>query len=236
MKSFNKIIYIYSNMDSSSQILLFLIILISLMLISILIINCITKKNNRKINQIEHTEKNKRQIINKISGDIKPNINLKKPSKITKLDNESEKKEEEIKIEKPKEEPDEVIEVVSKKTSIEEIAKLLEDTLREDPIDLTKFEEDQEENAIISYDELVKKAGAKKIVYKSEVEEPIEILDEIKEEKNKFQASKVISPVFGVQNKNDKLNEKAEKNIDDDEEMQTDIEFLGSLKTFRSKL
>ena len=130
---------------------------------------------------------------------------------------------------------------------------LLEDNVKNPkPINLTEFEKEEEANAIISYDELVKKAGAKKIIYKTnketinevKKEEKIEIKKE--ENKGKFRASQVISPIYGVQKKEDKK-EEVEEFIDlenipvkkrelTDDDLQKDITFLTNLKTFRSNL
>ena len=121
-----------------------------------------------------------------------------------------------------------------------------------DPINLTRFEEEQEKNAIISYDELVKRAGSKKIVYKTEKatvnepkkEEKIEVKSE-EQVKGKFRASAVISPIYGIQKeKKEEVEEfldvqdmpiKTDNNLTD-EDLQQDITFLGNLKTFRSNL
>ena len=249
MSNFNSIMYRYSNMGGSSQILLFLIILVTLMLISIFVINFITK--NKTLSDIKPNKSIKKQVQKEIDN-IKPTVDLKKQIKKEPIEIKKEEEKTNINVQNKedqanKKQEEKVVEIVSKKTSIEEIAKLMENTLEQEPIDLTKFEEDQEENAIISYDELVKRAGAKKIVYKCE-EEPIEKIEvpkcdyESKNEKVKFQASKVISPVFGVQKKLDEentfidLEEIEENNKQDDIETQNDMEFLGSLRQFRSKL
>ena len=251
MSNFNSIMYRYSNMGGSSQILLFLIILVALMLISIFVINIITKNKNKTLLDIKPNKSIKKQLQKELDN-IKPTVDLKKQIKKEPIEIKKEVEKTNIDVQTKenkanKKQEEKVVEIVSKKTSIEEIAKLMEDTLEQEPIDLTKFEEDQEENAIISYDELVKRAGAKKIVYKCE-EEPIEKLEvpkcdyEQKNEKVKFQASKVISPVFGVQNKQNEensfidLEEIEENNKEDDVETQNDMEFLGSLRQFRSKL
>ena len=145
----------------------------------------------------------------------------------------------------------EEIEVVSDENSIDKISMLLEDNINNPkPIDLTEFEEEEEKNAIISYDELVKKAGAKKIVYKIEKatinEDVKEEKLEIKNENKKFKASQVISPIYGIKKQQEVKNELEEfidlenmpvnekKYIDED--LQKDITFLTSLKTFRSNL
>ena len=248
MINFNSILYMFSNMDSSSQVLLFLIILVSLMLVSILVINYITKKKNDKILKGVSLKKKISTISQKIdtaNKDIKPLVNLKKENK-------------EIPIkEVKKQEVEEVVKVVPKKTSIDDIAKLIEDTLEKEPINLTEFEEDQEENAIISYDELVKRAGSQKIVYKCEEvevlnelepekEEQIEQIEKIEEEPKKFKASKVISPIFGIQKEKEEKDEVLESFIDleefkfdkknDEIEETKNLEFLTSLKEFRSNL
>lgn len=246
------IFYMYSNMDGSSQILLFLIVLVGLMLLSILIINAITKKKNeaydKKFNPINKyakvMEKEKQSIKVEPKKEIKIEKELPKKEEII----EEVKPIEKMKIETPEEV--EVIEVVSEENSIDKIAQLLEDNAKPmDPINLTRFEEEQEKNAIISYDELVKRAGSKKIVYKTEKEvKPIkEEKIEIKEEpvKGKFRASAVISPIYGVQKeKKEEIEEfidvedmpiKPDNNLTD-EELQQDITFLGNLKTFRSNL
>lgn len=264
MKDFNSVLYIYSNMDSSSQILLFLIILVALMLVSILIINYVTKKKNDRTVLAENTNTKMsilKQRISDSNNDIKPLVDLQKANKIEVEDN---KKIENDIIEEEKieimDEPKEVVKVVSKKTSLDDITKLIQDTLEQEPIDLTKFEEDQEENAIISYDELVKRAGAKKIIYKCEEEHNVldvvdnnkyisenKIKQEVSTPSKKFQASKVISPVFGVQKEEKETSEVLETFIDLEEfsfneskdnktESQNDIEFLTSLKKFRSEL
>lgn len=260
MKDFNSILYIYSNMDNSSQILLFLIVLVALMLISILIINQVTKKKNDKISLKYNTNKKMsilKNNINNSNDDIKPLVDLKKSddNKINVI-----KTKEEDNIEIINEEPEEIVKVVSKRTSIDDITKLIEDTLEQEPINLTKFEEDQEENAIISYDELVKRAGAKKIVYKYEEDKNVldtiekkesiqkdTIKQEINTSTKKFQASKVISPVFGIQKEKEESDDAIETFIDLEDfsfaenknsktESQSDVEFLTSLKEFRSGL
>lgn len=248
MINFNSILYMFSNMDSSSQVLLFLIILVSLMLVSILVINYITKKKNDKILKGVSVKKKISTISQKIdtaNKDIKPLVNLKKENKEVPI--------KEVK----KQEVEEVVKVVPKKTSIDDITKLIEDTLEKEPINLTEFEEDQEENAIISYDELVKRAGSQKIVYKCEEvevlnelenrkEEQIEQIEKLEEEPKKFKASKVISPIFGIQKEKEEKDEVLESFIDleefkfdkknDEIEETKNLEFLTSLKEFRSNL
>lgn len=266
----DNIFYMYSNMDSSSQILIFLIILVGLMLVSILIINHITKKRNEKYNNRFHRvdkysnySKNKqvkRSIMNVEKPTLKEEkyetIKLKEEPKIITF----EKKKEEPKVvnkvitfEEKHEEP-EVIEIISEDSSIDKISDLIEDNINNPkPIDLTKYEEEEEKNAIISYDELVKAAGAKKIVYKTDEEvekiaKASQVVKKVEEPKGKFRASQIISPIYGIQKEKKEEKEELEEFIEiedipinnatslTDDEMQKDITFLTNLKTFRSKL
>ena len=261
----DSIFYMYSNMDSKSQILLVLIVLVALMLISIFIINLIIKKKNERYdrlfnpidkyaNFVKKTKKN--TLLEEKKVEVKQKIDL--TSKDSKVKNEVIK--EIPKIEEDKEELEimedpEVVEVISSdNSSIDKISMLIEDNLKtEKPIDLTKFEEEEEKNAIISYDELVKRAGAKKIVYKTEkstINEDIkqEKIEVKSDENKKFKASQIISPIYGIKKNIEEKKEEIEEfiEIDDyvidknksmnEQEMQNDMTFLTNLKTFRSKL
>lgn len=233
MEMLNRILYKYSNMDGSSQILIFLIVLVFLMLISIVIINIITRKKKGN-NDIISNKK-----IVKLSSEL--DLPFKDTEEVIEKIETKEEPIEEIKDE-------EVVEVRVGNTSLDEITDLIENTLEQKPIDLTKFEEDQEENAIISYDELVRRAGAKKIIYKCEDVKPKEeiVKQEEPKEKAKFKASRVISPIYGVQkeeveDKDEVIEsfielEKAKEENKEDIETLSDMEFLGSLKKFRSEL
>lgn len=142
-------------------------------------------------------------------------------------------------IEVMKEEPDD---------EIENIKKMIENTLEQEPIRLNDFEQEQEECAIISYDELIKKAGTKKIVYKT-ADEP-KIVKPIVEEnvdKKAFKPSRVVSPIYGVQTETKDKDEVLEsfEEIDkikasisqvEDNEMKKDRDFLTNLKNFRKGL
>ena len=101
-------------------------------------------------------------------------------------------------------------------TEIEDIASAINDALKEEkPINLTDFEEDQERTAIISIDELMKKAKELELASDEQTGvnylekynlEPAEVEDVIKntmkEEKpaevKAFKVSQVISPIYGV--------------------------------------
>lgn len=113
----------------------------------------------------------------------------------------------------------------NEKTEIEQVIEALEDNNDRRP--MTTFEEEQEANAIISYQELVQAVNEKKarlensnIPKKLETEIPAE-LQEFTEEKtdsepHKFKNSEFISPIFGKDSNNDN--------------------FLKELKDFRNNL
>lgn len=264
MKNINSLLYKFSDMDKSSQILLFLIILVLLMLISITVINHITKKKNNKYDIDNKNIKRYSDLIKEEDKEIFEVKNNKKAPKEMIVKNEKknapeiiEKLDEEeiesLEIEEPKEEV-----IVTKPSSIEEISKLIENTLEQEPIDLTNFEEEQEKDAIISYDELVKRAGAKKIIYRAETKaeekkEPVKVIrsENKKIEDNSykckkseysgtFKASQIVSPVYGVQK--DKSNDENFIDLEEfkinekEDEMERETEFLGKLKTFRNNL
>jgi len=118
--------------------------------------------------------------------------------------------------------------VEKEKTDIEKVLESLEENKNSRP--MTTFEEEQEANAIISYQELVEAVKAKKGLMSSNtpsnaVVEAIEAVEEqndtpiepIKEVK-KFKNSEFISPIFGKDSN------------------KTNDEFLKELKDFRSNL
>ena len=121
--------------------------------------------------------------------------------------------------------------VKEEKTDIEKVIEALEEN-KEERV-MTTFEEEQEANAIISYQELVKAVQEKKLqgiapikkeepqVLQEEIEQPVvndnilEVKEDEPQKETKFKNSEFISPVFGKDN-NDK--------------------FLKDLKDFRSNL
>ena len=110
------------------------------------------------------------------------------------------------------------------KTEIEQVIEALEDNNERRP--MTTFEEEQEANAIISYQELVQAVNEKKarleksdVPKKNESEIPAELLENVEEkptEAPKFKNSEFISPIFGKDSNNDN--------------------FLKELKDFRNNL
>lgn len=149
--------------------------------------------------------------------------------KINKIKNETKKIEEEdlIKDEpQVKEETKEPL-YTNEKTEIEDIASAISDALKEEaPISLTNFEEDQERTAIISIDELMKKAKELELIEDEESTginylekynlEPAEveaatnaINAPANQEVKAFKVSQVISPIYGVKKEAINNNEKA---------------------------
>lgn len=136
-------------------------------------------------------------------------------SKIKKIKSEMVKKEakkEEITVLKEDKEPL----YTNEKTEIEDIASAINDALKEEPITLTNFEEDQEKTAIISIDELMKKAKDLELISEEDEDTGVNFLEKYNlepaeidassnvkngaEEKQvkAFKVSQVISPIYGV--------------------------------------
>lgn len=104
----------------------------------------------------------------------------------------------------------------NEKTEIEDIASAINDALKEEPITLTNFEEDQEKTAIISIDELMKKAKDLELISEEDEDAGVNFLEKYNlepaevdissnvksstEEKQvkAFKVSQVISPIYGV--------------------------------------
>ena len=99
------------------------------------------------------------------------------------------------------------------KTDIKDIANAINNALKEEPISLTNFEEDQEKTAIISIDELMEKAKDLELIdddYETGVNylekynlEPAEVDNsKVEDAQNKevkaFKVSQVISPIYVV--------------------------------------
>lgn len=154
--------------------------------------------------------------------------NIQNKVKINKLKKENKENKEALKETKK-----ENVELESKeplynneKTEIEDIASAIKEALKEEPISLTNFEEDQEKTAIISIDELMQRAKDLDLIEDEEPTginylekynlEPAEVeqavlsttgQNEVKEVKA-FKVSQVISPIYGIKkeviNSNDK--------------------------------
>ena len=124
-------------------------------------------------------------------------------------------------------------------TNINEIAKKLEQDMN---IKLTKFEEDQEENSIISYEELLSKTNSYSL---DKIKSPLTnktFNDEVKPTtaESKFANSPLISPIYGIsEEKPRELTNEIEKKVDIPKpniEIKNNDEFLKALKEFRKSL
>lgn len=205
-----------------------LIILIILLIIVVLILLGITiagKKKKTKIESIslEHEKTEELdliddQAINNQETKITEEIKQEEPvieEPVIELDSKDE-------LEQTREQT-EVIEIIS---SMQEKAKDLTDKVAD-------YEDEQEENAIISYTELLNAVKAKK-----EVQEEIkfEVQEEPKQERpyddsKKFRSSEAISPLGRINN----VSSDSYKSTIKPSNMQ-DEDFLKSLKDFRSNL
>jgi hypothetical protein len=152
----------------------------------------------------------------------------------------------------------EIDESNEKTRNLKEITDKIQAVIDSRAIDLTKFEQDQEESSIISYDELMKHTGKMVESPKEEFSLPnlvrkIEVAEEIertepyinpvpfKEEEPKFKSSAFISPVFGIQGDNPSI--KKEEAVIKKEEVSYAREayseeetFLNNLRNFRKNL
>lgn len=171
----------YNNLNPRGQMIFSVIMFLILVLVAILFINYIVQGiKNRQ--KIKKILKDKKEIVK------------------------------EEKIEEKKEENDtNIYKYDEDKTEIQEIASSIEKALMEDsPISLTNFEEDQEKTAIISIDELYKKAKELEMIedeqtgvnYLEKYNLDASVEEPIKKEDNtpikSFKVSQVISPVYGV--------------------------------------
>lgn len=138
---------------------------------------------------------------------IVQSLNAKK--RITKL--KEKLKSSHFKITKEEKQPSQ--KEISKKTDIKDIADAINDALKDEPVTLTDFEEDQEKTAIISIDELMKKAKDLELIdddedtgvnylekYNLDSAEVVQSKDEdtLNKEVKAFKVSQVISPIYGV--------------------------------------
>ena len=218
----------FSNMTENSKFLLIIIGIISFLLILIFIINFFSERKNRI--QARHKKKLLKEI-NKSAKEIVP-IKKEMPKKqefspISQTISVKQEKEEVLDIE-----PEEIIEVLQddNESDVDRILRDIKKASKEDNINLNEFEREQEETAIISYEELCKRAGVKKKVYKAVTEETMDvskIVPDIKKEDKKYKPSQYVSPIFGVEKQKVKVTEPEED---------LDKTFLQNLKEFRSTL
>lgn len=190
-----------SNIDRNSQFLLIIIFIIVFLLILIFIINSINSRRAKK--KLAKKNAYQRKLKEEIDLAAKNIVTTPTPIKVA-----------------PKEEELEVLD-----ESSDEIDDIIGDMGVSDvkpTFDLTEFEREQEETAIISYAELCKKHGVEQKIYNKEEKNIIKKVNDIVEnkiEEHKYKPTQYVSPIFGLQ--------KEEAN---------DQAFLSNLKEFRSGL
>lgn len=151
-----------------------------------------------------------------------------------------------------------------KTRNLKEITDKIQQQLDNKAIDLTKYEEDQEETSVISYNELIQKIGKPatepkeefnldNLVHKIEEDEKIEQAEPYvinpEQEKTGFKNSIFISPIYGSQEniqketivnheppKVEKIQEQPQIIKPQTPEMLEEEKFLNNLKKFRNNL
>lgn len=192
----------YNNLNMQGQMIFSVIVLLIVLLCTLLLITYVIQglQNKAKLRKIkEETDKN--IVQNEINKETNQEVSVKEEKEPL---------------------------YTNEKTEIEDIANAISDALKEDsPISLTNFEEDQERTAIISIDELMKKAKELELIEDEESTginylekynlEPAEVemattgiinTNENAEVKA-FKVSQVISPIYGVKKEAINGNEKA---------------------------
>lgn len=176
-------------------------------------------------------------------------------SKLNNLINEEINSQEEIKVEIPVEEPMETV-VEDNKLNLEDMLSKMEETLNEKDKAIANFEQEQEEKAIISYEELKKAVSQNNNANVTKVETlektPIKVSKEdtvkqVAADKN-FKNTDFISPIYGKMDNNYEYPTigNVEENVNE-EKVERDVVFakhgkdnnevfLDSLKQFRRNL
>lgn len=180
----------YNNLNTQGQMIFSIIMLLIIILCGLLLITYLIQsvQNKAKIKQIKNeTKKANKEVVIK-----EDNIKQENIEKEPLYNNE--------------------------KTEIEDIASAISDALKEDaPISLTNFEVDQEKTAIISIDELMKKAKELELIDDEEESSGVNYLEKYNlepaeveaavgiatnnnanKEVKAFKVSQVISPIYGV--------------------------------------
>ena len=191
-----------SNMDKNSQFLLIIIFIIVFLLFLIFIINSINTRRARK--HIAKQKAYKRKLREEIDLEAK-NIENTKVVKTT-----------------PKAVEEEIEVLDDSRDDIDVIMDDLKANNSVSNFNLTDFEREQEETAIISYEELCKKHGVEQKIYNKEEKNIIEKVNDIVENKSetqKFRPTQYVSPIFGLQ-----------------QQEASDQTFLTNLKEFRNGL
>lgn len=189
-----------SNMDKNSQFLLIIIFIIVFLLFIIFIINSINSRKARKYQAMQKAYKKK----------LKEEIDLEAKNIVTENVKPIVKHEEEIEV------------LDSENDEIDDIIDDMKASNTSPNFNLTDFEREQEETAIISYEELCRKHGVEQKIYSKEDKNIIEKVNDIVEnkiEEHSFRPTQYVSPIFGLQ-----------------QEEANDQAFLTNLKEFRNGL
>lgn len=190
-----------SNMDKNSQFLLIIIFIIVFLLIIVMVINSINTRRAKRY--LEKKNAYKKKLQQEIDLEAK-NINISKP------------------IIKTREVEEEIEVLDDSKDDIDVIMDDLKENSAIPSFNLTDFEREQEETAIISYEELCKKHGVEQKIYSKKEETIMEKVSNIVENKvseQKFKPTKYVSPIFGIE-----------------QEEAMEQTFLTNLKEFRNGL
>ena len=188
-----------SNMDKNSQFLLIIIFIIVFLLFIIFIINSINSRKARRYQAMQRAYKRR----------LKEEIDIEAKNIVTEKVKPVIKKEEEI-------------EVLEENDEIDDIIDGMRENVAAPNLNLTDFEREQEETAIISYEELCRKHGVEQKIYNKEEKNIIEKVNDIVEnkiEEHSFRPTQYVSPIFGLQ-----------------QEEANDQAFLTNLKEFRNGL
>jgi len=121
--------------------------------------------------------------------------------------------------------------------NIENVLSKMQEALEMKEQTAASFEQEQEENAIISFQELLKFKEEQEKLMANTKDNPIE---KKKEETKKFSNTEVISPIFGrVEVDEENENHELEKSLNIDpikKEIKESEDFLNALKDFRKNL
>ncbi|MBQ1496081.1 MAG: hypothetical protein IIZ40_01840 [Bacilli bacterium] len=222
------ILNLFANYDNNSKFLITVIAIISVLLILIFIFNYLSNRQIRRQKKLGRLISKEAKNITPEKKDFKVPVKVVEEKVIVNEPISINKNISTINNEPLIKEEEEIIEVLQdeNESDIDRILREIKESTIEESFNLTEFEREQEESAIISYDELCKRAGVKKKVYKTTKE--TEEIHENNSVNKKYKPTEFVSPIYGVQNKKS-------ENISYDEN-DLDQTFLQSLKEFKSTL
>ena len=234
----SKLIDIFNTFSTTSKILIIVLILLVILLVVFSIIFALRNDTDEvEDTNLDFFDELKKEDDNSKSVFVPNDTNIENI--------EQEKKQEETK---------------NNKIDLQSISNQIEKDIEKNNIELTEFEMEQEEKAIISYDELIRKVKQNDLdnvniqtvdlddrgyelepefSYDTEVLDFSDILEP--SDNSKFKASPVISPVEGIQSPSTEMIKRTDiKSILDldevDEKTYSNTEFLSALKDLRDSL